>query len=301
MEKLKIKEIFKNSANYENKDITLEGWIRTVRDSKTFGFIELNDGSFFKNIQIVFTDTLENFETIKKLTISSSIKVTGTLVITKGAKQPFEIQAKSIDILDLCPQEYPLQKKRHSFEYLRTIAHLRPRTNTFYAVFRVRSVLSYAIHKFFQERGFVYVHTPIITSSDAEGAGEMFNVNSFSLENLVTRIWLQILSGDLQFAHAPVLEQGVLRSKRIALIGAASFLARDTASSTSLTTLFIPTMSRTFFGPQAMQATRFPTPSILTRIPSSVMALVLARKKSLWKILSCTSRFSSGDLQVSLL
>ena len=184
METLKIKEIFKNSANYENKDITLEGWIRTVRDSKTFGFIELNDGSFFKNIQIVFTDTLENFETIKKLTISSSIKVTGTLVITKGAKQPFEIQAKSIDILNLCPQEYPLQKKRHSFEYLRTIAHLRPRTNTFYAVFRVRSVLSYAIHKFFQERGFVYVHTPIITSSDAEGAGEMFNVNSFSLENL---------------------------------------------------------------------------------------------------------------------
>ena len=179
-----LKDLFKNTSNYKNKEIIIEGWVKTVRDSKTFGFIELNDGSFFKNVQVVFTDKLDNFNEISKLTISSSIKVTGTLVITENAKQPFEIQASKIEIENLCPTEYPLQKKRHSFEYLRTIAHLRPRTNTFNAVFRVRSVFSYAIHKFFQDRGFVYVHTPIITSSDAEGAGEMFNVNAFDLANV---------------------------------------------------------------------------------------------------------------------
>ena len=179
-----LKDLFRNTSNYKDKEITIEGWVKTVRDSKTFGFIELNDGSFFKNVQIVFTDKLDNFNEVSKLTISSSIKVTGTFVITENAKQPFEIQASKIEIENLCPTDYPLQKKRHSFEYLRTIAHLRPRTNTFNAVFRVRSVLSYAIHKFFQERGFVYVHTPIITSSDAEGAGEMFNVNSFDLANV---------------------------------------------------------------------------------------------------------------------
>ena len=184
MSDINIKDLFKNTSNYTNKKIEVEGWVKTVRDSKTFGFIELNDGSFFKNVQIVFTDKLSNFSEIVKLTISSSIKVIGTLVITENAKQPFEIHADSIEIENLCPAEYPLQKKRHSFEYLRTISHLRPRTNTFNAVFRVRSVLSYAIHKFFQERGFVYVHTPIITSSDAEGAGEMFNVNSFDLANV---------------------------------------------------------------------------------------------------------------------
>lgn len=184
MSDINIKDLFKNTSNYANKKIEVEGWVKTVRDSKTFGFIELNDGSFFKNVQIVFTDKLSNFSEIVKLTISSSIKVIGTLVITENAKQPFEIHADSIEVENLCPAEYPLQKKRHSFEYLRTISHLRPRTNTFNAVFRVRSVLSYAIHKFFQERGFVYVHTPIITSSDAEGAGEMFNVNSFDLANV---------------------------------------------------------------------------------------------------------------------
>ena len=184
MSDLVVKELFRNTSNYVNKKIEIEGWVRTVRDSRTFGFIELNDGSFFKNVQIVFTDKLQNFNEITKLTISSSIKVIGTLVVTENAKQPFEIQAENIEVLNLCPAEYPLQKKRHSFEYLRTIAHLRPRTNTFSAVFRVRSVLSYAIHKFFQERGFVYVHTPILTSSDAEGAGEMFNVNSFDLANV---------------------------------------------------------------------------------------------------------------------
>ena len=184
MEKLVIKELYKNTENYINKQITLEGWVRTVRDSKTFGFIEINDGTFFKNVQIVFTDKLSNFNEICKLTISSSIKVTGTLVKTENAKQPFEIQATSVEIESLSDSTYPLQKKKHSFEYLRTIAHLRPRANTFNAVFRVRSSLAYAIHQFFQERGFVYVNTPLITGSDAEGAGEMFNVNSFDLTNI---------------------------------------------------------------------------------------------------------------------
>ena len=184
MKKLVVKDLYKNMKEYENKEITLEGWVRTVRASKNFGFIELNDGSFFKNIQIVISDNLDNFKELSKLTISSSIKVTGTFVITENSKQPFEIQATNIEIYNVCDNEYPLQKKRHTFEYLRTISHLRPRSNTFYAVFRVRSVLSYAIHKFFQERGFVYVHTPLITSSDAEGAGEMFNVNSFDLANV---------------------------------------------------------------------------------------------------------------------
>ena len=184
MKKLVIKDLYKNTNEYKDKEITLEGWVRTIRDSKTFGFIELNDGSFFKNVQIVFSDKLDNFAEIAKLSISSSIKVTGTFVMTENAKQPFEIQATKIEILNLCDLDYPLQKKRHSFEYLRTISHLRPRTNTFNAVFRVRSVFAYAIHKFFQERGFVYVHTPILTSSDAEGAGEMFTVTSFDLANV---------------------------------------------------------------------------------------------------------------------
>ena len=184
MEKLVIKDLYRNTERFENKEITLEGWVRTVRDSKTFGFIELNDGSFFKNVQIVINDNLENFYELCKLSISSSISVTGKFILTENAKQPFEIQATKVEIQNLCDSEYPLQKKRHSFEYLRTISHLRPRTNTFNAVFRVRSVLAYAIHKFFQERGFVYVNTPLITSSDAEGAGEMFNVNSFDLLNV---------------------------------------------------------------------------------------------------------------------
>ena len=184
MESLVIKELFRNSEKYFDKEITLYGWVKTVRDSKNFGFIELNDGSFFKNIQIVFDDKLKNFEEIRKLTISSSITVTGKFVKTENAKQAFEIHASSIEIINISDSDYPLQKKRHSFEYLRTIAHLRPRANTFNAVFRVRSVLAYAIHKFFQERGFVYVNTPLITGSDCEGAGEMFNVNSFDLNNV---------------------------------------------------------------------------------------------------------------------
>ena len=179
-----IKNLYSNIDKFDGKEITVEGWVKTVRDSKTFGFIELNDGTFFKNIPIVFDDTLENFADICKLTISSTIAVTGKFVKTEGAKQPFEIKATKIDTQYIADSDYPLQKKRHTFEYLRTISHLRPRTNTFNAVFRVRSVLSYAIHKFFQEKGFVYVHTPIITSSDCEGAGEMFNLTTFDLNDV---------------------------------------------------------------------------------------------------------------------
>ena len=184
MKKITLRDLFKNTNEYVNKSITIEGWVKTIRDSKSFGFIEINDGSFFKNLQIVFNNDLSNFNDICKLSISTSIKVTGILVLTQTAKQPFELQAKKIEIEYLSDNSYPLQKKRHSFEFLRTIAHLRPRTNTFNAVFRVRSTLAYAIHKFFQERNFVYVNTPLITSSDAEGAGEMFNVNSFDLLNI---------------------------------------------------------------------------------------------------------------------
>ena len=179
-----ISELYKDPDSYAEKQIKIAGWVKTVRDSKTFGFIELNDGSFFKNVQIIFEDKLKNFSDICRLTISSSIEVVGKFVLTPTAKQPFEIKAKEIVVDNLASLEYPLQKKRHSFEYLRTLSHLRPRTNTFNAVFRVRSVLSFAIHQFFQERNFVYVHTPIITSSDAEGAGEMFRVTTLDLNNL---------------------------------------------------------------------------------------------------------------------
>ena len=184
MKDITVRNLYKETENFKDKNIIIEGWVKTLRASKTFGFIELNDGTFFKNVQVVFNDSLPNFEEIRKLTLSSSIKVSGKFVLTPESKQPFEIQATGIEIESLADNTYPLQKKRHSFEYLRTIAHLRPRTNTFNSVFRVRSVLSYAIHKFFQEQDFVYVHTPILTGSDAEGAGEMFNVNSFDLSNV---------------------------------------------------------------------------------------------------------------------
>ncbi len=182
MEKLTIKDLYKDYKNYENKQVSLEGWVRTVRDSKTFGFIELNDGSYFKNTQIVISDKLENFKDLVKLTISSSIKVTGTLVITENSKQPFEIQATNIEIFNLSDSDYPLQKKRHTFEYLRTVAHLRPRTNTFNAIFRIRSVAAFAIHEYFQNNGYVYVHTPIITCADCEGSAEMFKLTTMDLE-----------------------------------------------------------------------------------------------------------------------
>src|SRR6478672_10924227 len=179
-----VKDLYRNSESYKDQQVQLSGWIRTVRDSKTFGFIELNDGSFFKGVQIVFDEKLENFKDISKLPISSSIKVEGDFIYTPQAKQPFEIKATNIVIEGTSNVDFPLQKKKHSFEYLRTIAHLRPRTNTFSAVFRVRSLASYAIHKFFQDKGFVYVHTPIITGSDTEGAGEMFRVTSLDFDKL---------------------------------------------------------------------------------------------------------------------
>nr|WP_272876699.1 asparagine--tRNA ligase [Clostridium sp. Cult1] len=184
MMKVNIKTIYNETEKYLNKEILTEGWIRTLRSSKKFGFIEINDGTFFSNLQIVFDEGLDNFKEIEKLPISSAISIKGTLVETPGAKQPFEIQAKEISLVSLSDRDYPLQKKRHSFEYLRTIAHLRPRSNTFNAVFRVRSLAAYAVHKFFQERDFIYVHTPIITGSDAEGAGEMFKVTNLDLTNV---------------------------------------------------------------------------------------------------------------------
>ena len=184
MKDITVKKLYNNTNDFKDKSITIEGWVKNNRSSKNFGFIELNDGTFFKSVQIVYNDTLVNFQELCKLTISSSIKVVGKFLLTPDSKQPFEIQAENIEVENLSDNSYPLQKKKHSFEYLRTISHLRPRTNTFNAVFRVRSVLAYAIHKFFQEQGFVYVNTPLITASDAEGAGEMFNLNSFDLNNI---------------------------------------------------------------------------------------------------------------------
>lgn len=179
-----IKKLFREPQNYLGKTISVPGWVRTVRDSKTFGFIELNDGTYFKNLQVVFEESrLENFKDIAKLSVGSAIEVEGQLLETPNAKQPFELKADKIVIENLCPGDYQLQKKRHSFEFLRSIAHLRPRTNTFSAVFRVRSLAAFAIHKFFQERGFVYVHTPLITGSDAEGAGQMFRVTTLDMKN----------------------------------------------------------------------------------------------------------------------
>ena len=184
MNLIEIRELYKNQEAYLDKEITVGGWVRSIRDSKAFGFIVINDGTFFTPLQVVYHDDMENFEEISKLNVGAAVVVTGTLVATPQAKQPFEIQAKTVTVEGASAPDYPLQKKRHSFDYLRTIAHLRPRTNTFQAVFRVRSLTAYALHKFFQERGFVYVHTPIITGSDCEGAGEMFRVTTMDMENV---------------------------------------------------------------------------------------------------------------------
>ncbi|EEG72642.1 asparagine--tRNA ligase [[Clostridium] hylemonae DSM 15053] len=184
MDLITIRELYKNREEYLDKDITVGGWVRSIRDSKAFGFIVVNDGTFFEPLQVVYHNTMDNFDEISRLNVGAAIIVTGTLVATPQAKQPFEIQAKEITVEGASAPDYPLQKKRHSFEYLRTIAHLRPRTNTFQAVFRVRSLTAYALHKFFQERGFVYVHTPIITGSDCEGAGEMFRVTTLDMQSI---------------------------------------------------------------------------------------------------------------------
>ncbi|MGL4426104.1 MAG: asparagine--tRNA ligase [Cetobacterium sp.] len=178
-----VKTLYRETGKCINQEIEISGWVRKIRSQKNFGFIEVNDGSFFKGVQVVFDTNLENFDEISRLSISSSVIVKGILVESEGAGQNFEIKATSVEIFQKADLEYPLQNKRHSFEFLRTIAHLRPRTNTFSAVFRVRSVLAYAIHKFFQENGFVYTHTPIITGSDCEGAGEMFRITTLDLNN----------------------------------------------------------------------------------------------------------------------
>ena len=184
MELITVRELFKNTKDYAGKTIEVGGWVRSVRASKAFGFIVLSDGTYFSPLQIVYHDSLENFAEISKINVGAALIVRGTLVETPEAKQPFELQAEEVTVEGASTPDYPLQKKRHTLEYLRTMTHLRPRTNTFQAVFRVRSLAAYAIHRFFQERGFVYVHTPLITGSDCEGAGGMFQVTTLDLNNV---------------------------------------------------------------------------------------------------------------------
>ena len=184
MELITVRELFKNTAAYAGKEIEVGGWVRSIRASKQFGFIVLNDGTYFTPVQVVYHDTMENFQEISKSNVGAALIVKGTLVETPDAKQPFEIQASEVTVEGASTPDYPLQKKRHTLEFLRTMTHLRPRTNTFQAVFRVRSLIAFAIHQFFREREFVYVHTPLITGSDCEGAGEMFQVTTMDLANV---------------------------------------------------------------------------------------------------------------------
>ena len=184
MELISVRDLFKHTADYAGKTVTVGGWVRSIRASKQFGFIVLNDGTYFTPVQVVYHDTMDNFQQISKTNVGAALIVTGELVLTPDAKQPFEIQADTVIVEGPSTVDYPLQKKRHSMEFLRTMPHLRPRTNTFQAVFRVRSLIAYAIHQFFQERDFVYVHTPLITGSDCEGAGEMFQVTTMDLNNI---------------------------------------------------------------------------------------------------------------------
>ncbi len=183
MNLVNIRDLFRSTDQYLDQTIEVGGWVRSVRASKAFGFIVVSDGTFFEPLQVVFHDTMDNFQEISKLNVGASIIVKGTLVATPEAKQPFEVQADTVTVEGASTPDYPLQKKRHSFEYLRTISHLRPRTNTFQAVFRVRSLIAFAIHEYFQKQNFVYVHTPLITASDCEGAGEMFQVTTLDLAN----------------------------------------------------------------------------------------------------------------------
>ena len=185
MERTEIRKLYEDSAGFGDKIVTVYGWVRTLRDSKQIGFIEINDGSCFKGVQIVFESAkVENYKDVAKLNVGAAIKVTGKLLLTPQASQPFEINADEINIEAISTPDYPLQKKGHSREYLRTIAHLRPRTNLFNAVFKVRSTAAYAIHKFFIDQGFVYAHTPLISCSDCEGAGEMFRVTTLDMDNV---------------------------------------------------------------------------------------------------------------------
>ena len=184
MHTIHIKELFENSKKYYNKSITICGWVRSIRNSKNFGFIVINDGTFFEPLQIVYDSSLDNLEQIRHLNVGAALIITGQFIATPDAKQPFELHAGSIRIEGASSPDYPLQKKRHTLEYLRTIPHLRPRTNTFQAVFRIRSLAAYAIHRFFQEHDFVYVHTPLITANDCEGAGEMFHVTTLDMKDV---------------------------------------------------------------------------------------------------------------------
>ena len=184
MDLVTVRELYKNREAYLGKEVSIGGWVRSVRASKAFGFIVVSDGTYFETLQVVYHDNMANFAEISKLNVGAAIIVKGTLVATPEAKQPFEIQAAEVTVEGPSAPDYPLQKKRHTLEYLRTITHLRPRTNTFQAVFRVRSLIAYAIHQYFQEHDFVYVHTPLITGSDCEGAGEMFQVTTMDLNNV---------------------------------------------------------------------------------------------------------------------
>ena len=184
MEMMTGRTLFRNYKEYDQKEVEICGWVKSNRGSKKFGFLVINDGTFFEPIQVVYDQEIDNFDAISKLNVGTAVIVNGTVIVTPDAKQPFEIHAKSVEVEGECPSDYPLQKKRHTLEYLRSISHLRPRTNTFQAVFRVRSQIAYAIHKFFQERDFVYVHTPLITGQDCEGAGEMFQVTTLDMNNL---------------------------------------------------------------------------------------------------------------------
>ena len=184
MEMMTGRTLFRNYKEYDQKEVEICGWVKSIRGSKKFGFLVINDGTFFEPIQVVYDQEMDNFDTVSKLNVGTAVIVNGTVIVTPDAKQPFEIHAKSVEVEGECPSDYPLQKKRHTLEYLRSISHLRPRTNTFQAVFRVRSQIAYAIHKFFQERDFVYVHTPLITGQDCEGAGEMFQVTTMDLNKI---------------------------------------------------------------------------------------------------------------------
>lgn len=219
MRRVKIAELYKDSTNFADKEITVCGWVKTIRDSKALGFMQLNDGSFFKDLQVVFVeDKVDNFKEVAKLNVGSAVCVKGVLLLTPQAKQPFEIQAIEIFIEGESTSDYPLQKKRHTLEYLRTIAHLRPRTNTFGAAYRVRSAAAYAIHKFFQEQGFVYAHTPIITGSDCEGAGEMFTITTLDLENIPKTDDGQVdYSQDFFQKHTSLTVSGQLEGECMAL------------------------------------------------------------------------------------
>ena len=184
MEMMTGRTLFRNYKEYDQKEVEICGWVKSNRGSKKVGFLVINDGTFFEPIQVVYDQEMDNFDAVSKLNVGTAVIVNGTVIVTPDAKQPFEIHAKSVEVEGDCPSDYPLQKKRHTLEYLRSISHLRPRTNTFQAVFRVRSQIAYAIHKFFQERDFVYVHTPLITGQDCEGAGEMFQVTTMDLNKI---------------------------------------------------------------------------------------------------------------------